>query len=174
MPTNAVAESDNTLPDIVPPGTQVSLNFEHLQAQIAVELAAGLIDGEGVQQKYQLTGEQWEALRTNDIFRSMVADALQSWGGEMNAGQRITKKAEIILEDALPVLDEIAHNTLVPAASRIEAIKQMESLTGRKNKEVGAGGAGGGFILQINVGGKTMPGITIDSKATPVLEVDDE
>ena len=167
MPTNAVDTVDKTSEEIVHPAANIPLDLGHLKAQIAAELAAGLIDGEGVQERYGLSPEQWELLRMNPPFRAMVAEALQTWAGDMNAGQRITKKSEILLEDSLPVLDEIAHNPSIVPSVRIEAIKQMESLTNRKAKVEG-GSSSSGFTLQINIGGR--PGVTLEGTSMPVIE----
>lgn len=152
------------------PWTGVSLSLSDLRAQIAAELAAGLSDAEGIKERYGISEEQWEVMCANPAFRTMVTEALQTWAGDMNAGQRITKKAEIILEDSLPVLDSIAHSPSVAPAVRIEAIKQMESLTGRKTKEAAQSG-GGGFVLQINIGNGAK-GVTIDGSSQKVIEND--
>jgi len=150
-------------------GTGVALKLDDLRAQIAAELASGLSDAEGVKERYWITEEQWEILRENPAFRGMVAEAIQTWAGDMNAGQRITKKAEILLEDSLPVLDQIAHNATFAPSVRIEAIKQIESITGRKNKDSVAGPSGGGFVLQINIG-QEKKGVTLSGTSMPVLE----
>ena len=148
-------------------GTEVALKLDDLRAQIAAELAAGLSDAEGVKERYGISDEQWEILRENPAFRGMVAEAIQTWAGDMNAGQRITKKAEILLEDSLPVLDQIAHNNTFAPSVRIEAIKQIESITGRKNRESAGAGAGSGFVLQINIG-QERKGVTLAGTALPV------
>lgn len=159
----AVALSDKT----VVPGTDTELEIGDLSAQIAAELAAQLIDAEGVCEKYGLSPVQWERLRRNPIFREMLREAVRTWRGELNAGQRITKKAEIVLEEALPILDGMIHNATLNPDSRLSAIKQVESLTGRKAKELG-GVAGGLFNLTINIAkGK---GVTLEGVAEPVSE----
>ena len=110
---------------------------------------------------------QWERLRRNPIFREMLREAVRTWRGELNAGQRITKKAEIVLEEAVPILDGIIHNSLLHPDVRLNAIKQVESLTGRKAKEQG-GAVGGLFNLTINIGkGK---GVILEGIAEPVNE----
>lgn len=159
----AVAVSDKT----VVPGTDTELDISDLSPQIAAELASGLIDAEGVCEKYGLTPDQWERLRKNRTFRDMLKEAVQTWRGELNAGQRITKKAEIVLEEAIPILDTMIHNEKLHPDSRLAAVARVESLTGRKAKEQG-GAAGGLFNLTINIGkGK---GVTLEGVAEPVSE----
>lgn len=134
------------------PGTGTALDLSDLSPQIAAELASGLADADSICRQYGLTPEQWDRLRRNKAFRAMLAEALQVWRGELNAGQRITKKAEIVLEEAVPILDGMIHNPQLHPDTRLNAIKQVESLTGRKAKEQGAAGVPGGFALNINIG----------------------
>lgn len=134
------------------PGTDTQIDLSSLSAQIVAELAAGLADAGTVRAQYGISEAQWEVLKRNPVFRKMLAEAIVTWRGELNAGQRITKKAEIVLEDAIPVLDTIAHSPDTPAVARIEAIKQMASLAGRNAKEGASAGGGGGFMLNINIG----------------------
>lgn len=132
--------------------TSDELQLSHFHAQIAAELAAGLSDAKAIKERYSISDAQWRKLAKNPTFRSMISDAIQTWRGDLNAGQRITKKAEILLEDSLPVLDEIAHNKTIIPSVRIDAIKQMESITGRKAKEAAVAANGGGLVLNINIG----------------------
>lgn len=157
--------------EVVLPDTDVPLSLDLLNAQLASELAAGLSDVDSLCAKYGISEAQWKVLRVNPVFRNMVAEAIRVWRGDLNAGQRITKKAELVLEDAIPVLDEIAHSNSTAPAVRIEAIKQMESITGRKAKAEGKGGDGTGFTLNINIGDGKRP-ITIEG--TPLLETTNE
>jgi hypothetical protein len=134
----------------VPSGTETPLDLFSLSAQIAAELAAGLSDTAAIRERYGISDAQWQAMKANPAFRNLLKDAVRTWRGDMNAGQRITKKSEIILEEALPVLDSIAHNAENAPLARIEAVKQMATLAGRTAKQEGAS-AGGGFVLNINI-----------------------
>lgn len=106
-------------------------------------------------------------LARSPTFRGMLKEAVQTWRGDMNAGTRITKKAEIVLEDAIPELDTIIHNRELPTLARIEAIKRLESLSGRNAKETSAGGSG--FVLNINLG-QGRQGVTIESSPQQVTD----
>lgn len=152
----------NTL--VKPAGLDASLELSDLSAQIVTELAAGLSDSDAIRERYGISEAQWELLKSNKAFRNMLTEAVQTWRGDMNAGQRITKKSEIVLEDSIPVLYEIAHNPELAPAARIDAIKQMSVLAGKTGKEGAGGGSGaGGFALNINIGGGTQP-VTVQGK----------
>lgn len=162
------------------------LDLEHLSATICAELAAGLSDGAGIRAKYQITQAQWDHLKINPTFRKMLAEAVADWQGDLNAGKRITKKAEIMLEDSLPVLYSIAHDSESPRQQKIDSIKQMAVLAGKTNsKGEAANGAAGpaGAVINIQIVTKdgAPRGVTIDAMsslprlaAIPLPSDDDE
>lgn len=133
------------------PAAIASLDLEHLSATICAELAAGLANAEGIRQKYEITSTQWDQLKQSKAFRVMLAEAIRDWSGDLNAGKRITKKAEIMLEDSLPVLYSIAHDIESPRQQRIDSVKQMAVLAGKTNSRGEAGGGEGGRGAQINI-----------------------
>ena len=146
------------------------LDLEHLSATICAELAAGLSDGAGIREKYNISQAQWDTLARNPAFRKMLAEAWQDWRGDMNAGKRITKKAEIMLEDSLPVLYAIAHDQESPRQQKIDSIKQMATLAGRTNSkgEATQGGVGpSGAVINITVvTNERQERLVIDAQAT--------
>jgi len=149
------------------PGADASLDLSSLNAHIAAELAAGLSDAAAVRERYGISLEQWEVLKKSTVFRRMLAEAVRELRGDMNAGARIQKKADIVLEDAIPAYDAMIHSHDIPAAARIDAGKLLAQLAGRTAKQ-GEGGApaGGGFTLNINLGGREK--LVIDGKNLPV------
>lgn len=147
------------------------LDLEHLSATICAELASGLSDGAGIREKYNISQAQWDHLKINPAFRKMLAEAFQDWRGDMNAGKRITKKAEIMLEDSLPVLYAIAHDDQSPRQQKIDSIKQMAVLAGKTNSkgESSQGSAGpAGAVINIQIVTKDGPanGVTIDATSS--------
>jgi hypothetical protein len=153
------------------PGLEMNLELSSLSAHIAAELAAGLSDADTIIERYNLSKKQWATLSKSPVFRAMLTEAIKTFRGDMNAGNRITKKAEIVLEDAIPAYDRIIHNTEVPPAARIEAGKLLAQLAGRTGKESGEKGVNGGFTLNLNLGfGKEK--IVIEGSATPVKKLD--
>lgn len=167
MPARKAVQPDKTSTQVEVPGTEAHLDLMDLSAQICAELAAGLSDAGAVRKRYGISVAQWEVLKRSPIFRGMLKEAVQTWRGDMNAGQRITKKSEILLEEALAELDRIIHDLDVPAVARIEAIKRLESLAGR-TKESNNGGGAAGLILNINLG-QGRQGVTIEATPQPAV-----
>ena len=133
------------------------LSLSHLSATICAELAAGLTDADGIKKKYELTEGQWRKLKGNDMFRAMLKDALIKFKGDIGAPARIKMKAEILLEDSLPVLDSIVHAKDGGAGTKLEAVKQLTVLAeksgGGKGGEKGElTGAGFNVSIHINTG----------------------
>ncbi len=133
------------------------LELAHLSATICAELAAGLTDAAGIKLKYDLTDAQWDKLKINAPFRAMLKEALQKFTGDIGSANRIKMKAEILLEDSLPVLDKIIHDKETGSGPKLDSIKQLSVLAektgGGKNKEVGMTGAGFNVGIYINTGG---------------------
>lgn len=155
-----------------------SLDLEHLSATICAELAAGLSKPADIRTKYNITIPQWNLLKTSPVFRKMLAEAVEEWQGDLNAGKRITKKAEIMLEDSLPVLYEIAHDKESPRQQRLDAVKSMGVFAGKTNSKGEAAASGGigrtGAVINITIETKDgrAAGVTIDgstSNSQPLL-----
>jgi hypothetical protein len=146
------------------PNTDASVELGALSAHIVVELAAGLSNAEAIRNRYGITLDQWKTLAGSLIFRKMLAEAIQRVGGDMGAASRIQLKADLVLEDAIPVYDGMIHNKEVPAQARIDAGKLLKELAGRGTK-ASEGNVGGGFILNINLGSKS---VVIDGTAIAV------
>lgn len=154
---------------VQPSGLDASLDLSALNAHIAAELAAGLSDAAAVRERYGISPDQWDTLKKSPVFRRMLADAIREFGGDLNAGNRIQKKADIVLEDAIPAYDTMIHNNDVPAQARIDAGKLLAQLAGRTAK-TGDGNvpAGGGFTLNINLGGGREKMVIDGKNITPV------
>jgi hypothetical protein len=138
--------------EVVFPGTETSLPLDALKATIAMELAAGLTTAAGVKERYGISEAQWSILRRTPVFRNMLREAIEKLGGDTNAGARIKLKADVLLEDNLGILDEIANDRDAQSNARIEAVKTMAQLAGRTQKEATQGGGAGSFNLQIVIG----------------------
>lgn len=133
------------------------LELAHLSATICAELAAGLTDAVGIKAKYDLTDAQWDKLKVNAAFRAMLKEALQKFTGDIGSANRIKMKAEILLEDSLPVLDKIIHDSDTGSGPKLDSIKQLSVLAektgGGKSKEGSMTGAGFNVGIYINTGG---------------------
>lgn len=139
------------------------LDMEHLSPLICVELAAGLSTPEGVRKKYKITEEQWLRLKENPTFLRMLKEATLTFSGDMNAGKRITKKAEILLEDLLPVMYKLATAPEASTGTVVDIVKQLKEIAGITAKNMGAmgSGAGPGFNVQIEIHTSEKQGVTI-------------
>lgn len=154
----------NTL--VTMPDADAQVTLGELSAHIVAELAAGLSDAPTIRQRYGISEKQWKTLSKSPTFRNMLAEAVRTFQGDLNAGTRITKKAEIVLEDAIPAYDGIIHNKDIPAQQRIEAGKLLASLAGRTQRDGVTATPGAGFQLNINIGSREK--LVIDGKNLPI------
>lgn len=169
MPAKLVKKTEQ---EVTVPGTETCLDLSSLSAHIAAELAAGLSDAASVRERYDISEAQWDILRKNPVFREMLREALVKLRGDLNAGKRITLKSEIALEDSIPVLYTMAHDSQIPAASRVEAVKTMAALAGRNMKGEASpiSAAGGGFAINIQINtGTEEKVISVEGNAQAAL-----
>lgn len=149
--------------EVTIPGAGAELTLSDLSPMVAAELAAGLSSPKTIRERYGLSMAQWQMLAKNESFRRMLAEAITRFKGDLNAGARITLKAETLLEDAMPELYHVAKSQLAPATDKINAIKQLAELAGRGPKATQqAPGGSSGFVLNINVG--KGQGVTIEGQ----------
>lgn len=128
------------------------LELSHLSPLICVELAAGLSDPEDVCKKYGISEEQWVRLKHNPTFVGMMKEAEAAFTGSANAGKRITKKAEVLLEEALPILYRIMTREDASTQAVLDTVKQLTVLAGRTQRKDGVAAAGGsGFNVAIHI-----------------------
>ena len=147
--------------NIVPKDT--ILDLKHLSPLICMEIAAGLCDEVSACERYDITPPQWERLKINPTFVSMMEEATLAFSGDANAGKRITKKAEILLEESLPVLHRIMTRTDASTQSILDTVKQLTVLAQRTQRQSeGAGSQGGGFNVAIHI--NTGEGVRIEGE----------
>ena len=139
------------------------LDMEHLSPLICVELAAGLSTVDGVKAKYKITEPQWLRLKGNPTFLKMMKEATLTFAGDLNAGKRVTKKAEILLEDLLPVMHKLATAPEASTGTVVDVVKQLKEIAGisARNAGQGGGGAGPGFNVQIEIHTTEKSGVVI-------------
>lgn len=160
-----------TTKELVPEDT--ILQPEHLSPLICMELAAGLSDPEAIREKYDITEAQWTRLSRNASFLGMMKEAALAFSGDINAGKRITKKAEVLLEESLPILYKIMTRPDASTQAVLDTVKQLSVLAGRTQRQAEGAAGGSGFNVQIHI--NTGDGETIieGSTSTPVLEAGD-
>lgn len=144
--------------------TGAPLSLHDLKASIAIDLAAGIATSEEIRTKFGITEAQWEVMKRNPLFRSMVGEAVREIQGSINAKKRTQLKAAMALEDAIIILYKIANDREAPAASRVAAVSELSKLAGHGAKE-GEGKVASGFSVVINVGGDTP--VTISGTSAP-------
>lgn len=144
--------------DVIFEGAETSLPLDALKATIAMELAAGLCDAAGARERYKISEAQWSILKRNATFRSMLKEAVERLAGDMNATNRIKLKADVLLEDNLKVLDEIANDRDAMSMARIKAIEVTAGLAGKgpSAQKATEGGGGNSFSLNIVIGDREV------------------
>lgn len=130
------------------------LSIWDVSAALAADIAAGLTDRESILYQYSMTAEQWELLKATPMFRAMLKEKMRELRGLQGASGRIKMRAAIACEDSVAQLYDIAHDRAISAATRVSAISLMSKLAGvDKPDDIGGGGGGPSFMVNINIGG---------------------
>ena len=152
---------------VMPPA---SVSTQDMQAELAMELAAGLLPINNIMTRFDLTKEQLRLLLLNPIFRGMVRSYKQEWLAATNAKERIRVKAAMATEEGLLELNRIFHDSMLNPTARLEAFKQMSNLADVQPKK-DAVDTGPKFNLTLNLGSDPNAAaqhVTIDATALPV------
>ncbi len=139
------------------------LDFVHLSPLICMELASGLSTVDGVCAKYDISPEQWLRLKDNPTFTSMMREMTTAFAGDLNAGKRVVKKAEILLEEALPIMHRLMKSPDASTGTVVDIVKQLKEIAGIGGRYggQGSGNVGPGFNVQIEIHGTDKKGVTI-------------
>jgi hypothetical protein len=130
--------------------------YELPLANIAYEIATQMEDKKTVLERYGVV-DIWDEIKSNPVFRGMVAEQVQKWGSLNNSSGRIQTKAAIALEDTLPQIYAIAHDSENTPIARIEAAKFLAKVSGNEKPEDTGTASGPAFSITINTGGSHEP-----------------
>ena len=146
------------------PAQSAPPEFFQVTSALAMELASGLSEPLEVFSRYGLTEDAAKALLKDPHFRKMVKEAKAEWSADQNTAERIRLKSQMALEELLLPTFRMAQDPRIPPASRTDAVKLFERLSGVSKQETDSGGGGPRYILNINVGEspKTIEGKVID------------
>ena len=147
------------------PATNAGIpDFFQVTSALAMEIASGLSEPSDVFARHGISDTDAVALLNSDAFRKMVKEAKQEWGADANTADRIRLKSQMALEQLLLPTFTMAQDPRIPPASRTDAVKLFERLSGVSKQNEDSGGGGPRFILNINVGEtpKEIEGAVLD------------
>lgn len=129
------------------------VGYLDITTALAMELASQLTPASDVFKRHHIKPEDAKKLLSDETFRRMVRDARSEWAADKNIADRIKLKAQMALEELLLPTFAMATDPKIPPASRHDATKLFERLSGIGKGEGGDGNMGPRFVLSINVGG---------------------
>ena len=138
---------DERLPPGYRPTSASDLTFD---PRIAYEIALGLDKASTIFGKYNVSPERAEALIKNSVFLGTIKRYQEE---VQSSGISFKLKAKIQAEDLLTHSYLIATDPEVPYSVRADLIKWTAKVAGLEptDKNAGAGGAAGGFTLNITL-----------------------
>lgn len=113
---------------------------------------------------HNVTEDDWERLRTYTPFVEAVAAMVKQL---KENGITANFKAKIAVEDAIPAVSDLIHDSEAPHQSRVAAFQSLQKLAGFEGNQ--GGGGQGGFQVNINLNGGESPQPTLE--VTPIQEL---
>jgi hypothetical protein len=128
----------------------------------AVRAAEGLLTDQELQEKYELSAADWEAITKNStLIRNIQSERAR----RVRSGQAAREAAAQHFVKAPAILDQIMSNEQSSPRHKIEAIKELRATAAGAAGAEATIDAGEKFIIQINLGGGTE---IIEKVITPV------
>lgn len=139
------------------------------KAHLASEIASDLIALPDILERHQITNAHLQVLTQQTEFNQMLEEFTRDWKSPMNVKERIRLKAALAIEDGLADMYHIFRNTDLAPAARLDAYKQLVTLSDTAPSRDSGGEGGSGFSITINVGNqgeKDVTPITIEGQAS--------
>jgi hypothetical protein len=145
-------------------------DIQAVPAQAIMELASGIQPPKQILDRWLIPVTVFkEVLSKDPQFINAFREAKQFWNSDSNAKERITIKAQAMLEDSLLAVHELFHNAATNPTARMDALKTMMKLArmdaGEAKEEIGPA-AGKSVHVHINM----APGVAIIKDVTPIIE----
>lgn len=123
-----------------------------LIVKLAREIAMDIQPIESILKQYSLSFEQWDKLKANSKFQSLLASEVEAWNGAVNTHERVKLKAASMLEEFLPELNNRLHDREENLPAKIEGVKMIARIAGMGERANEVGGGGERFTVTINLG----------------------
>lgn len=146
-------------------------DYLQLTASLATELAQQLSPPSEVFARAGLSQDDALKLLNSPEFQAMLKAAKAEWNAVGSTPERIKLKAQMALEELMLPQFRMAMDPKTPATARNDAFKSFERLAeAGKSSDVGGGGGGPKFVLNINLGeAMQLTGTTIEGTAEEKL-----
>jgi hypothetical protein len=144
---------------------------------VAREIALDIQEMPTILEQYQVDDFEWEQMAHSDRFKAMLKQEREAWAGSLAVEERYRLKTLVVLEENLPLMNEMLNSNSIPANVRADIFKTLGKHGGVERSGGDAKTAVGGsegFTLNINFGtrsvqvrdvtpsGKEIEGVTIE------------
>ena len=121
--------------------------------QLAREIAIDHLNTEQILKLYNISQEEWEVIKNNKRFQTLLEQEVIAWQGATNTAERTKLKAGAIVEHFLPEANMRLHSIDEALPAKVELMKAISRIAGFDRNDVGNQVAGSGFSVTINLGG---------------------
>jgi hypothetical protein len=128
---------------------------DQLLVRLAREIAMDHFELDEILKRYCISTLQWERIREDKYFTSILAGEMLAWNAANNTHERSKLKAAAVIEDWLPEAHKMLHARGETLSGRVALAQLLTKIAGMGVTAEGVNVNGGGerFVININLGG---------------------
>jgi hypothetical protein len=136
--------------EILPVSYETDVQF----LRIAREIAMDLNDIETILKNYHLTSKQWDDIKCDPRFLTLLESEVAAWNTAGNTHERTKLKAGALIEEWLLEANQRIHDPKELLSAKTEVVKLLARIANMGNERGDAAGASLGerFSVTINLG----------------------
>ena len=129
---------------------------DQLLVRLAREIAMDHYELEEILKRYQINQLQWEHIKNDKYFASVLTNEIAEWNASNNTHERSKLKAAAVIEDWLPEAHKMLHARGETLSGRVALAQLLAKIAGMGLQTAVVEGGGGGerFVININLGDK--------------------
>ena len=156
--------------DTLPPSSVKEPMRDITLVQLAREIAIDHLNNEEILKLYSITQEEWEVIKSNKRFQTLLEQEILAWQSATNTAERTRLKAGAIIEHWMPEANMRLHSSDETLPAKVELAKMVSRIAGLDRVEGSSGPSGAGFSVTINLGGGDK--VKFDALPTKVIDHD--
>lgn len=135
------------------PPAVIPTQYDPLFVKLAREIAIDHYDIETILNHHQITTQDWERIKANQNFLTLLESEITAWNGALNTHERTKLKAAALVEEFLPEGNRLLHSTDQALPAKVELLKTLTRIAGMGLTGIGVDGAPSErFSITINLG----------------------
>lgn len=159
------------IPHPVPPYIPPFLDDTKM-LKLAREIAMDMKPLEDILQALSIDHEEWKGIQMMPRFNAYLKDAIETWHGALNTGERVRLKSLAFVEEALPEFFARAHDATEALPAKTEVLKTIARFAGVGAAVGNDGSPADRLSVVINLGADNS--VRLEKDITPSFTIQDQ